>query len=1197
MIKVRITLLILICLFVSNLGRGTNVSIRSEYNFSKVYPKVETSFDTSFVSSFIANDSLISEENSFKELLETGVIDVVVDSFMSHFNQLLKHNRRNDSLGQSQNNKYFMAFVPYKSFDINNCTPEYVKKGPFLNENWFLPNPQTIDYTCQFNNNSTGTNYFNVKHYAIFFGLPTNGLNTLLEQTIKATPAIAPYLSGTNASQNKVLFNQTMEYFNTKIEEKLNLSDTYGTPNLIITLSSYYNFKVPFSESVRQRTITKSFYVQNEILIEPVFNGFLQKSNNATLFNDGTKDLDLGLDFLDTYFGDYHKRLVGFLEFFSNPDNVNVDFDCNEISFQNEFAEDFRDCKCLEATNLEQKRMLRALVDCVGLYYNKVPFVVYDAINNPNFDFCTQDNWFKAIWDDFKMFHTDNPTRVQESYKTFLLEKSLALKDPHYFYLWIINADLEDYHGLSNSYRLDILKLLRYFDFNSWTEVDISLESNASTSQIVVEIFDGCLVNSASDAKSFLASIDSDPAINAEKRLIKWLFDKGNGWFDTDESEKNIFTAITNVAIYAEGGISTIRGELAAEKGLVWLPDPWWANFKEQFAYNYTIGAEPLSYIGLTMLDSDLFSYRNNNVSFSGKPFDIIPIIKGKDIHFYTHGSNLLSTDTSFTIQCEPSFFGCTEVFFLPYITAAFYIEKLNEDLNLEMGVAFGQAVGALFGYSQMMILAKLANAGGTVNKVVKARALLSGFAATADVADLFGPNMAGFAMEAAGVDPELTTSYVNQIKKTTGFFAVSSNAALALDGLIGIGRYWWMTKAGAAFTSGDHLPKLVQDIAKFSRTYPEYVPKILAQRGITSPAVAEIVLSIPAIRIENRIALLSELVSDAELALKINKNPIIVSVIKEIVEAADVSAAKTFLSLDKARKLELYNDIEQTAGLGAHFVQNVKSVSAWHILGEAGTALKTDVIALSKINFLKTKGFSDANLRILGEADDIKVLSFAEGFALRNIDVSTTMSRHAKMMEIKGLSGAQEFTKYQDDINSLMKAQNTSGDFLLQNPNAIPSSIQSMNTGGGGNPFLQGGHDFEIEWALDIANQGRNVRLDASNLPDVLDDIGFHAYQLKKLNGEGQNSLGTNAATAVNQIKPTGSGPAPANYTKNVVIKINNSSHPQMNSSKDDLINFLSNYNINNGQNQSGTLNGMDKFIIKNNTGHHEILGSQIDF
>jgi len=197
-------------------------------------------------------------------------------------------------------------------------------------------------------------------------------------------------------------------------------------------------------------------------------------------------------------------------------------------------------------------------------------------------------------------------------------------------------------------------------------------------------------------------------------------------------------------------------------------------------------------------------------------------------------------------------------------------------------------------------------------------------------------------------------------------------------------------------------------------------------------------------------------------------------------------------------------------------------------------------------------------------------------------------------------LSGTTEFSKYQDIINNLMIAKKLNGDYLLQNPDGLSKKIAVMDTSGSGNPFLLGGDDFEVEWALSIANQGRNVRLDANGLPDVVDDIGRHAYELKKLNGTGTNSLGTNAKKAVNQIKPTGTGPAPPNYTKNIVVKINNSSHPHMNASKQDLIEYLQRFNQNSGTTQfpgpSGTLNGIHKFFIQNNNGPHEILGSIID-
>lgn len=324
-----------------------------------------------------------------------------------------------------------------------------------------------------------------------------------------------------------------------------------------------------------------------------------------------------------------------------------------------------------------------------------------------------------------------------------------------------------------------------------------------------------------------------------------------------------------------------------------------------------------------------------------------------------------------------------------------------------------------------------------------------------------------------------------------------------------------------------------------------------------------------------------------------------------------------------KAKMKEVFTDFDTPAGQqkAEDFIRDVQNpengsqlfeeigmrpelLEAWDVLDDAGTALKTNIIALKKIDFLKSEGFSNVNLKILGEADDMNVLKFAEGFVVRNLGETTVMARHSKMMEIKGLSGAPEFLKYQEDINKLIIIKDVNGNFLLQNPDGLSNKISAMNTSGNGNvtnPFQIGGHDFEIEWALDIANQGKSVRLDELNLPDVLDDVGEHAYHLKKINGPGVgvNKIGTFAEDAVSQFKPSAE-PAPLNYSKNVVIKNNNPNNPHYNASKQDLIEYLQGYNQNSGTSQfpgpSGTLNGMDKFIIKNNIGTHEILGSVID-
>ena len=281
-------------------------------------------------------------------------------------------------------------------------------------------------------------------------------------------------------------------------------------------------------------------------------------------------------------------------------------------------------------------------------------------------------------------------------------------------------------------------------------------------------------------------------------------------------------------------------------------------------------------------------------------------------------------------------------------------------------------------------------------------------------------------------------------------------------------------------------------------------------------------------------------------------------------------------------------------------FLNNTNGLSAWKVLNSANSSLIDDLSALEKVAFLKSKGFSDQSLNLLAIEDDIKVLIFAEGFSIRGISEVEVMAKHVKMMAIKLSSTPDEFLKYQDEINNIITARHSMSDeYLLSNPDGLLLKISGMNTSGSNNPFLVGGHDFEVEWANRLVLDNKTIRIDAPQLPDVLDDIELAAYQCKKVTGEGANAVGKNAKNAVKQIKPTGQEPSPPGYSKNVVIKVANSMHIHYNASKQDLINYLQGYNLNGGNPVNptpGTLNGMDYFIILNNQGEHYIEGALID-
>ncbi|MDF1694300.1 MAG: polymorphic toxin-type HINT domain-containing protein [Saprospiraceae bacterium] len=276
--------------------------------------------------------------------------------------------------------------------------------------------------------------------------------------------------------------------------------------------------------------------------------------------------------------------------------------------------------------------------------------------------------------------------------------------------------------------------------------------------------------------------------------------------------------------------------------------------------------------------------------------------------------------------------------------------------------------------------------------------------------------------------------------------------------------------------------------------------------------------------------------------------------------------------------------------------------VKAWKIAKKAGSSLAKNIDALAKIDFLKGKGFSNANLSLLVKVDDIKVLSFADGFATRNIDEAIIMEHHFKMMKIKAFSSLDEFSKFQDDINSLISLQKPNGEYLLENAEGVLNKVKSMNIDGG-NPFEIGGHDFEIEWALSMAKKDEKVLLDAPNSPDVLTSTGPapSGYQCKKVNSTNINKTGGLAIEAVKQIKPNGDEAPPIGYLRKIVIKIYNQDNAVINYTEEQLETYFRNYNKDGPANfqgywVQGQLNGLDEFLIINNNGLNKISGNKID-
>jgi len=66
-------------------------------------------------------------------------------------------------------------------------------------------------------------------------------------------------------------------------------------------------------------------------------------------------------------------------------------------------------------------------------------------------------------------------------------------------------------------------------------------------------------------------------------------------------------------------------------------------------------------------------------------------------------------------------------------------------------------------------------------------------------------------------------------------------------------------------------------------------------------------------------------------------------------------------------------------------FVDNPGLVSAWKVLDDAGASLKSNILAVEKIDFLKSKGLTNGQLGNIGKLDDIKAIGLVENLAKRS--------------------------------------------------------------------------------------------------------------------------------------------------------------------------------------------------------------------
>jgi hypothetical protein len=254
--------------------------------------------------------------------------------------------------------------------------------------------------------------------------------------------------------------------------------------------------------------------------------------------------------------------------------------------------------------------------------------------------------------------------------------------------------------------------------------------------------------------------------------------------------------------------------------------------------------------------------------------------------------------------------------------------------------------------------------------------------------------------------------------------------------------------------------------------------------------------------------------------------------------------------------------------------------VDAWKVLNDAGTSLRTNLTALSKIDFLKTKKLTDIQLKNIGALNDIKAIEIAENFNLRsttlndNLDelITNTFNANSRA-ELATWSSQYGFNT--DLVSQLEKLSLTS---KLDQPESMLTFFNSQLTKRFENP----GYVAQLNEAIKCLDAGSTIRIEGG--ADIIDLTNSKAYQFKAFTSSTLDKFQSNLQSAAKQFTTE---QAPSGYDKIAKIKVLNSSNPTYTMNSDELRSVLQNYMDNNALNTTGdNLKALTEIQVENGNG-----------
>lgn len=896
-----------------------------------------------FIAAFFMAFLLSNAMNANLSFSAPQDLEKISDDVAHQFKQLLEYNHQNDLKGESHKNKYVLNYVAGQPFLAATSGVDFIQQHTFNSQTWTFPWPDsdndgTFDLEadlCDFNINTTGKNLFNIRKYAILFGLPTNALNTLLSSDLSSQSAIVPYMVGTNAEANKTLFLGVEALIENKIKNDLDESALAGANEKIITVSSYYVFKKPWSSQTYQDTRTRTFFIQTATLTQEIFNNYIAYSSAIT-----------GMLSTEKFTGTLYKRIKGFVEFFENPISYNTDFDACALDFTHQKSRDVRDCYCSLATSLSKKQFLTNVCLFVdNNHFYSTGGVFLNPNIQPGFNCTTPTTtWLNTIVPEFNTYETNNPGSdgVNWVLQAKIMTPTAANVKIESVLFWFATATELDFRNLSPSERFKLISICRnkFPGGTSGINTDNGVQATM-TRRIYETVYNGTFMD-VQQVETFLTQL------KGETGLVEWLFEKvADNWTTFESDEHQVVAAFNHITTYMNGGQPSLIENYLVDwdnEGVTWKPTPWWWNFAGHYSYeNPQIDVNGKCTFTQRYIDGGPVAVYFTDTPWSETdPFKLIPVGGAQDVTWATdcdNGGN--------------GVVGCGKIVWIPAASLVWYLEKLDDGQTFDAFVAAIEVALLAVGVGEFMVIMRVA---GAASNVLKARRVLYGFSLAADIADLALPNVTGFVAQATGVDGLRANQIKQQIRKVTGVMAAVGGVGQITDMFIGLAKYRRVAKLVGSETD---VQKIMDDVANMLSQYPNYTSKICQKMDITNPAAISKIEGINSI--PHRIAVMGAIRQTDDIKNLVNANPSLVDFLKASLADGVVSDIHNLLlNLDDTKYLKLLQDLVDGSMIN-QFSSNLELLKGWKKCLDARPAgsISKDIEVITRVtNHINTPGF-----------------------------------------------------------------------------------------------------------------------------------------------------------------------------------------------------------------------------------------------